>query len=80
MDKVYTCLAYGMTEPSGMIEAPIARSDESIIERCVSENGKYAKTVFRTLKQKRMLVAVKYNSVRVELIKLECIFNISVTL
>ena len=26
MDKVYTCLAYGMTEPSGMIEAPIAEA------------------------------------------------------
>ncbi|MDK4212836.1 RluA family pseudouridine synthase [Staphylococcus warneri] len=52
MDKVYTCLAHGITEPSGVIEAPIARNEASIIERQVSENGKYAKTLYRTIKQK----------------------------
>lgn len=34
---------------SGSIEAPIARKEGSIIERCVSENGKYARTGYRTL-------------------------------
>lgn len=35
--------------PQGSIEAPIARKEGSIIERCVSENGKYARTGYRTL-------------------------------
>ena len=34
---------------SGSIEAPIARKEGSIIERCVSENGKYARTGYRTI-------------------------------
>lgn len=34
---------------SGSIEAPIARKEGSIIERCVSESGKYARTGYRTL-------------------------------
>ncbi len=34
---------------AGIIEAPIARKEGSIIERCVSENGKYARTDYRVL-------------------------------
>lgn len=34
---------------SGSIEAPIARKEGSIIERCVSESGKYARTDYEVL-------------------------------
>lgn len=33
----------------GVIEAPIARKEGSIIERCISESGKYARTDYRVL-------------------------------
>ena len=33
----------------GIIEAPIARKEGSIIERCISESGKYARTDYRVL-------------------------------
>ncbi|MBL3398207.1 RluA family pseudouridine synthase [Staphylococcus pasteuri] len=52
MNKKYICLAHGLTKPSDVIEAPISRTSHSIIERQVSENGKYAKTIYQTIKQK----------------------------
>ena len=33
----------------GIIEAPIARKEGSIIERCINESGKYARTDYRVL-------------------------------
>ena len=44
---------YGNLPPAaeGIIEAPIARKEGSIIERCISESGKYARTDYRVLLQ-----------------------------
>lgn len=36
---------------SGIIDAPIARKDNSIIERCVSPNGQAARTHYKVLKK-----------------------------
>lgn len=48
--KEYLAIATGRIKPdAGIIEAPIARKEGSIIERCVSENGKYAKTAYQVL-------------------------------
>ena len=33
------------------MKAPIARKEGSIIERCISESGKYARTDYRVLLQ-----------------------------
>lgn len=51
VEKEYLALACGRFENSeGIIEAPIARKDGSIIERCVDyERGKYAKTAYDVL-------------------------------
>lgn len=51
VEKEYLALACGRFENSeGIIEAPIARKEGSIIERCVDyERGKYAKTVYEVL-------------------------------
>lgn len=48
--KEYLAIATGRIEQdAGIIEAPIARKEGSIIERCVNENGKYAKTAYQVL-------------------------------
>lgn len=48
--KEYLAIATGRIEQdAGIIEVPIARKESSIIERCVSENGKYAKTSYQVL-------------------------------
>ena len=51
IDKEYLALATGYVEQAcGIIEAPIARKEGSIIERCVDyERGKYAKTAYEVL-------------------------------
>ena len=51
MDKEYLALACGhVTEAQGIIEAPIARKEGSIIERCVDfARGKQAKTAYAVL-------------------------------
>lgn len=51
VEKEYLALACGRFENSeGIIEAPIARKEGSIIERCVDyERGKYAKTAYKVL-------------------------------
>lgn len=51
VEKEYLALACGRFNCSeGIIEAPIARKDGSIIERCVDyERGKYAKTAYEVL-------------------------------
>lgn len=40
---------------SGIIEAPIARKEGSIIERCVSPNGKYARTDYKLISRREHL-------------------------
>ena len=51
VEKEYLALACGRFETSeGIIEAPIARKEGSIIERCVDyTHGKYAKTAYEVL-------------------------------
>lgn len=51
VEKEYLALACGRFDCSeGIIEAPIARKESSIIERCVDyERGKYAKTAYEVL-------------------------------
>ena len=48
--KEYIAIVTGLLEKdSGRIEEPIARKEESIIERCVSENGKKAITEYEVI-------------------------------
>ena len=49
--KEYLAIAQGrLANKTGIIEAPIARKEGSIIERCVDyERGKYAKTAYEVL-------------------------------
>ncbi|MDO5015733.1 MAG: RluA family pseudouridine synthase [Eubacteriales bacterium] len=50
IEKKYLTVVHGhFTDEQGEIEAPIARSQTSLIERCVSPYGKYAKTRYRVL-------------------------------
>lgn len=51
VDKEYLALTQGrLQQMQGIIEAPIARKEGSIIERCVDyERGKYAKTAYEVL-------------------------------
>lgn len=58
-EKEYICLAYGRTQSEGVIEAPIARDNESIITRKVSDKGKYAKTSYYTIAQNNNLSLCK---------------------
>lgn len=49
IDKIYECLCQGRIETAGVIEAPIGRASDSIINRIVTPDGKYAKTVYEPL-------------------------------
>lgn len=50
--KEYVALVTGILEPeNGIINAPIARKEESIIERCVSETGQNAITEYEVLRK-----------------------------
>ncbi len=56
MDKEYLAIVTGeLPADEGFIEAPISRKEGSIIERCVSENGKYAKTSYKLLAKRKGL-------------------------
>lgn len=59
--KEYLALVHGIPpEKSGIIEAPIARTPESIITRCVNfETGKYAKTAYEVLGTRKGVSLVK---------------------
>lgn len=48
-EKVYFAAVHGITEESGTIDAPIARQQESIIMRCVRDDGQPAVTHYRRL-------------------------------
>ena len=52
IDKRYICVCHGKVKQQGMIEAPIARHPDSIIQRHVHDSGKYAQTMFQRLKVK----------------------------
>lgn len=49
LKKTYFAVACGEISEGGTIDAPIARTDESIITRCVSESGQNAVTHFEVL-------------------------------
>lgn len=52
VDKTYMAIVQGKVEKQqGIIELPIARQTESIITRCVREDGQYAKTEYTVIKQ-----------------------------
>ncbi len=60
--KDYLCFAKGIfSKNSGSINLPIARKPNSIIERCVSENGQYAITNYQVLKEFKDYSLVKCN-------------------
>ena len=51
IEKKYLGLCRGVFDSKdGIVEAPIARCDDSIIKRCVSDSGKYSKTGYKILK------------------------------
>ena len=60
--KTYYAVAEGITEESGTINAPIAREKESIILRCVREDGQNAVTHY-----KRLLFNEKYSLLEINL-------------
>lgn len=50
IEKKYLAIVHGKPQRTeAIIEAPIARSKTSIIERCIDPEGKYAKTSYRLL-------------------------------
>ena len=49
LKKVYYAVVQGITEKSGTIDAPVARERESIILRCVREDGQKAVTHYKRL-------------------------------
>lgn len=50
--KIYVGVCRGsFINEKGIIEAPIARCDGSVIKRCISPDGKYAKSEYRVLNQ-----------------------------
>ena len=69
VEKEYLALACGRFDCSeGIIEAPIARKDGSIIERCVDyERGKYAKTAYEVLAAYSRLFTGRTHQIRVHL-------------
>ncbi len=60
--KVYFAVVHGITEKSGTINAPIARERESIILRCVREDGRNAVTHY-----KRIAFNEKYSLLEIHL-------------
>ena len=64
ISKTYLAIASGTLPPQGAIDAPIARRDDSLIERCVDfEKGSRALTHYRVLEQKENYALV---SIRLE--------------
>ena len=51
--KEYLCFVEGKfgNKKSGIIDLPIARKENSIIERCINELGKPSKTYYKVLKE-----------------------------
>ncbi|MCI9627057.1 MAG: RluA family pseudouridine synthase [Clostridia bacterium] len=60
IQKIYVAVAEGVfAQTEGMIEAPIGRKEGSMIERCVSESGKTARTRYEVLYQRKNHALVK---------------------
>ncbi len=70
--KYYTALVHGKTpQANGIIELPIERTAESIIKREVRSDGKYAKTIYHTIKctKNYSLVEIKLETGRTHQIR-----------
>ena len=59
--KDYYAIVKGEIPESGIIDAPIARLDSSIIKRCVAEGGERAVTHYDSIKSKSGLTLLKIN-------------------
>ena len=59
--KDYYAIVKGEISESGIIDAPIARLDSSIIKRCVAEGGERAVTHYKPVKTKNGLTLLKIN-------------------
>lgn len=59
INKIYYAICEGRAEEHKTIELPIAREDKSIIKRCVSESGQYAKTEYTLQKYNNNLSLIK---------------------
>lgn len=60
-DKTYYAVCCGKFEQTaGTIDAPIAREHESIIKRCVREDGQAAVTHYEVMRQKEKYALVKF--------------------
>ena len=69
--KVYYAVVHGITDECGTINAPIAREKESIILRCVRENGKNAVTHYKRIahNEKYSLLEIKLETGRTHQIR-----------
>ncbi len=69
--KIYYTAVHGCTDGFGTIDAPIARETESIILRCVREDGQKAVTHYKTLRrsEKYSLVEVRLETGRTHQIR-----------
>ena len=60
-EKIYLGLAKGILEPKkGTLNMPIARKDNSIIERCISVKGKNSITHYEVLEEYKNVSLVKF--------------------
>lgn len=67
-----------VAENNGMIEAPIGRKQDSIIERTVTDGGQYACTHFQVVERYKQITHVRLMPETVERIKFAYIWLISV--
>ncbi len=62
--KIYQAILTGIPpETEGEITAPIAREKESIITRCVRDDGRFAKTKYKVIKKKGKLALLEVEPV-----------------
>lgn len=59
--KVYFAAVHGIIRGNGVINAPIAREKESIIVRCVRNDGQYAVTYYKNIKSNEKYTLLEIN-------------------
>lgn len=59
--KVYYAAVHGIIKGEGVINAPIAREKESIIVRCVRDDGQYAVTYYKSIKSNGKYTLLEIN-------------------
>lgn len=76
--KVYYALVTGNPPDSGVIQKPIDRKSDSVIERCIADTGKPAVTHFKTLQRgtycllKLLLETGRTHQIRVHMASIGC--------